>query len=291
MPFCDHPGVVKEGPPPLIAAVLVGVALALAGLLAGGAGAASRDLTLGAARCELTPAARTGSAEDGGACEGVRPGGLVETRAGGEGGESSFCTLNFLFHGSDGRRYIGTAGHCVLGESAFDVDAGEKRWRRRGPVARDASGKPIGRYAYAILREPKDFALIRLRKRVEASPAMCHFGGPTGINADRPQGAVTLHFYGNGAIAGETTPARTLHAQGMRDPDRVHAFGPATPGDSGAGVISADGRAVGPLVSVGVHVGAGAGSVGITRLPPQLERARETLGLRLRLRKAPFGGS
>src|SRR6267378_8622222 len=38
-----------------------------------------------------------------GACPGVRPGAIVLTEIG-------QCTLNFLFRGSDGSRYVGTAG-------------------------------------------------------------------------------------------------------------------------------------------------------------------------------------
>lgn len=46
-------------------------------------------------------------------CPGVRPGALVSS----SGGQ---CTFNFMWLGSDGARYIGTAGHCI-------VDAGEEQ--------------------------------------------------------------------------------------------------------------------------------------------------------------------
>jgi hypothetical protein len=66
------------------------------------------------------------------------------------------CTFNFLFTGSDGSRYIGTAGHCILGESPIGGDVGEQSWARgTGPVARDASGNRIGEFAYAILQGPE----------------------------------------------------------------------------------------------------------------------------------------
>lgn len=70
-------------------------------------------------------------------------------------------------------------------------------------------------------------------------------------------------------------------------------FGSDLLGDSGSGVISDDGRAVGVLVTVGVHagsIGAGgvdAGVVGVTRLAPQLARAAEVLGVALTLATAP----
>lgn len=122
---------------------------------------------------------------------------------------------------------------------------------------------------------------------------MCHFGGPTGVNADMPSGVVVMHHYGNGVAIGSVLPARTALAVGMPDPDHVFAEGLALPGDSGSGIITADGRAVGVIVTVGVHTGAiGTGGVdadviGITRLAPQAERAADVLDIGLTLQTAP----
>jgi len=225
-----------------------------------------------------------------GACPGVRPGAIVLTDVG-------ECTLNFLFQGSDGNRYIGTAGHCILGSSPIgNGDVGETSWAPgKGPVARDSAGNRIGEFAYAILQDPKDFSLVRLDAQTQASAGMCVFGGPTGVNDDRPglTQPVVLKWFGNGVVAGSTVPARSAIAAGMPSPEHVFAQGAATPGDSGSGVISADGRAVGALVTVGVHTGtlslAGgdAGLVGITRLTPQVERAQQVLGTNLVLQSAP----
>jgi hypothetical protein len=163
-----------------------------------------------------------------------------------------------------------------------------------GPEARDASGARIGEFAYAILQDPKDFSLIRLDPQVEASAGMCHFGGPTGTNDDQPGlfQPVVLNWFGNGIVAGTVLPARSALAAGMPSPDHVFAQGAATPGDSGSGVISSDGRAVGVLVTVGVHAaslgsaGGDAGLIGITRLTPQVERAQQVLGVNLDLQQA-----
>src|SRR6266566_5910847 len=62
----------------------------------------SANWTLGGVPCTLIPvpaAAPLGT----GTCPGVRPGAIVLTDVG-------QCTLNFLFLGSDGASYIGTAG-------------------------------------------------------------------------------------------------------------------------------------------------------------------------------------
>jgi hypothetical protein len=57
--------------------------------------------------------------------------------------------------------------------------------------------------------------------------------------------------------------------------------------------VSDDGRAVGVVVTVGVHTGSigtggvDAGVTGITRLTPQVERAEHVLGIGLGLVTAP----
>ena len=118
---------------------------------------------------------------------------------------------------------------------------------------------------------------------------MCQFGGPTGINSDVAGGTKVLEYWGNGIGIGSTVPARSAVADGFPNPDHVYALGLALPGDSGSAVISDDGRAVGVLVTVGVHGfgidqnGVDAGTVGITRLAPQLARASQVLGTPLSL--------
>jgi hypothetical protein len=265
---------------------LAAATAAHAGLLSGLGGGWEPNWTLGGRSVrliEVPAAAPVGT----GSCPGVRPGAIVNS-------DTGQCTFNFLFTGSDGVRYIGTAGHCILGESPIGGDVGEFAWGPGdGPEARDADESRIGEFAYAILEDPKDFAVIRLDAGVEASAGMCHFGGPTGVNAERPTGPVVLHHSGNGLAIGSVLPARTGVALGMPDPDHVFAQALALPGDSGSGVISDDGRALGVLVTVGVHSGAigssgvDAGVVGITRLGPQVDRAEEVLGVGLTLELAP----
>jgi hypothetical protein len=255
----------------------------------GKAKADGANFTLGGQPCKLIPvpaAAPVGT----GTCPGVRPGAIVNS-------DKGQCTFNFVFSGSDGREYIGTAGHCILGESVTGGEcAGEESWSAgNGPVARNANGNRIGEFAYAVLCDPKDFALIRLDNGVNAQPGMCHFGGPVGgINSDQTSSAVLLQYFGNGLGVGSVVPARTAVAVGMPDPDHVFATGVVVPGDSGSGVISSDGRAVGVNVTTGVHVGSigtggvDAGLVGMTRLGPQRNRAETVLGINLGLQTAPL---
>jgi hypothetical protein len=292
------------------------------------AAAGQAPFTLGGVPCSLIPVpAADGPAPVGSStCPGVRPGGRVLTSIGD-------CTLNFLFRAPDGTRYIGTAGHCVnLGtEHTFkDEDSSgrahiERLWAwGTGPVAKDPAGQRIGEFVYAIMRDPKDFALIRLDPGVAASPEMCYFGAPHGVFTSDTGDALVLRYYGNGTAVGaakvgvepstghpnrvddsDVASARSAVAMGTPDPDHIYAAGLALPGDSGAGVMTADGRAVGVLVSTGLHgirfaggpdtipspshfprvddKGVDVGTMGITRLEPQLARASEQLGVPLEL--------
>jgi hypothetical protein len=134
---------------------------------------------------------------------------------------------------------------------------------------------------------------------------MCHFGSPRGVHTTRTATAVVLHYYGNGQGIDTVAPARSALALGTPNPDHVYAAGLALPGDSGAGVMTADGLALGVLVTSGLEGiefghgpydtpspselpqvdgnGVDVGTMGITRLGPQLARASQRLGVPLEL--------
>jgi hypothetical protein len=254
---------------------------------------AAREIpfALGHVPCSLIPVPAATAPVGTGTCPGVRPGGRLVTKVGG-------CTFNFLFRAPDGTRYIGTAGHCVGSGAAWPQ---EKVWARgSGPEAQGADGQRIGEFAYSVMHSPKDFALIRLDPGVAASPEMCYFGGPRGLYTANTTDPVVLHYYGNAVAIGTVLPARSGVALGTPNPDHVYAAGLALPGDSGSGVMTADGLALGVLVTTGLH-GYGFkpgpfdtpspkkeesddfGTMGITRLGPQLARASEQLGVPLEL--------
>jgi hypothetical protein len=246
--------------------------------------AQASSFTLGGAKCSLikVPTADGKLPVGVGNCPGVRPGGTLHSDIG-------QCTMNFLFETPDHERFIGTAGHCILGEGPVADHGGEKTWPKgQGPVAKDDAGKRFGEFAYAVLQDPKDFSLIRIDPGIESSPEMCDFGGPTGINDDITGDPTVLEYFGNGVGIGQALPARSAVAMGLVNADHVYAAGLALPGDSGSAVISEDGRAVGVLVTVGVHGfgldengGIDFGTVGITRIVPQVARAGQALGIKL----------
>jgi hypothetical protein len=275
-----------------LATLVLASALTAAPALAGGSsGGATKAAQAAAVKCRHAIRFETGKPLAGPvalpteACPGVRPGAVLRIPS-----QHAQCTFNAMFLGSDGARYMTTAGHCVL----EGTNIKEKAWPAgKGPVAADGDGKRVGEFAYAILNDPKDIALIRLDNGVTASPQLCHFGGPTHM-ADNSAGPAVLDHFGQGVAVSGLLPGRTQLALSLADPDRLDAIGLATPGDSGSLVQTASGGAVGVLVTTGFGVGfTGAGTpdignVGITRFVPQLAHATDVTGVKYTLQTAPL---
>ena len=260
-----------------------------------GTATAGADWSLGGRPCSLiaVPAAGPFGVSS---CPGVRPGAIIQTSTGS-------CSLNFLFTDTRGDRFIGTAGHCLLATTSIGGggNVGEVTFAEgEGPEALDGQGNRIGEFAYAVLEDPKDFALIRLDEGVEANPQVCTFGGPTGINDSQPGllEPTVLTSYGNPLGLGTGVTAKSFVALGMPNQDHLFATGLVLPGDSGGPVLDEAGRAVGVVVTTGLHPpsdlqslvaldGLDAGLVGITRIGPQIERAGDALGTDFDIVTAP----
>ena len=254
--------------------------------------ASGSEWTLGGQPCRLieVPAAGPFGVSS---CPGVRPGSIVQSDVG-------TCTMNFMFTDTRGDRYIGTAGHCVLASTPIGGggNVGEFTYEPgQGPEARDAEGNRFGEFAYAVLEDPRDFALIRLDDGVEASPQVCTFGGPTGINDSQPGllEPTVLNSFGNPLGLGTGVTAKSFLALGMPNPDHLFATGLVLPGDSGGPVLDAAGQAVGVVVTTGLHLGdltslvegLDVGLVGISRIAPQIAQAEDALDTTLELVTAP----
>lgn len=216
-----------------------------------------------------------------GPCPGVRPGAAVWSEGGG-------CTFNYMFSGYardelgalvEVGRFMGTAGHCIVDQSEQ-----EHVWPPgTGPEARDGNDRRIGEFAYAVNSSTKDFSLIRLDPEIIANPAMCHFGGPTGIwdPSLSPVAPRVIQHFGQGIVFGNTVSARS-GAGYLSDPNWTFAGTGASFGDSGSGVETDDGRAMGVLVAISPL------GIVITRLAPRVEDARKALGLEtLEIQTAP----
>jgi hypothetical protein len=149
------------------------------------------------------------------------------------------CTANFIF--TDGTsQYIGTARHCVdkTGQTVvMQVDT--TTLAEVGTVVKHTGGDG----------EPgNDFSLIRIDPAVAqkwgVNPAMPVVGGPQGVYDECAVGQ-PLDYYGHGygVAVGQGKPEGGLAIQWFADGYNWEGVG--APGDSGSGVLAADGRAAG----------------------------------------------
>jgi len=210
-------------------------------------------------------------------CPGVRPGAMYFADNG------NGCSMSFVFHGSDRHEYVASAGHCIWADSNLGSPADkEAKWKPgAGMPVSDPSGQRIGRFAYGIWTDERDFSLIRLDSGVQASAAMCYFGGPVSMYTAHSSGIVFLKHFGNGLIYGDTIPARTALARNTLDAHYVYAYAAALPGDSGSAVMTEDGQAIGTLVDLD-----GDGTVAMTRLDTSVAEAERYMHVRLSLQRA-----
>lgn len=163
------------------------------------------------------------------------------------------CTSNFLFATPDNATlFLGTAAHCV-----DDKEIGD-------PVT-VAAGAAEGTLAYSSFHTmnetgddiaANDFALIELpdEARDRVHPAMLTFGGPTEISAEVGVGD-KLYAHGNSTMRPGQTPEEAGPREGyVTHHDEwetgMYFAGPGIPGDSGSAVTTADGAALGTLVTL-----------------------------------------
>lgn len=160
--------------------------------------------------------ARSACARDA-ACEGIRPGARL----------LNGCTMAWVLR-DENAVYITTAGHCV-GEGMRMTMEGVGEFGT--VVVREASGLGLD---YAVIRIDPTMAPL-------VDPTMCAFGGPA-ASAARAEPGLAYRMYGWGEGAAE--PART--GPEAAPPAEFLLWGSRVrPGDSGAPVMSLDGRAMG----------------------------------------------
>ena len=166
------------------------------------------------------------------------------------------CTANFVYYNgsgaiagrvsSGGNHYLGTAGHCVekTGEPVYAAVATPGV----GPAI-----KRIGTVSKFVVDYPdesgniRDFAAIKLDDGQQVYP-QSPVGGPQGIY-DGCAAGEPLKYYGHGyeAVVAQGKPEGGLAVHWYRT--GFGWAGPAFGGDSGSGVLHADGRAVGDLTA------------------------------------------
>ena len=164
------------------------------------------------------------------------------------------CTANFIYYSgsggtapavSNGNHYLGSAGHCSdkVGEPVY------------GAISTPGVGPAIARIGTIAKRiddydgsRVYDFEAIKIEPGFEIYPAS-PVGGPNGIY-DGCDVGTPLKYYGHGY---EIAVAQGKPEGGVSThwfDDGYGWAGPAFGGDSGSGVLTADGRAAGNLTAI-----------------------------------------
>lgn len=163
----------------------------------------------------------------------------------------SFCTLNWIYDGSGGNVYAGTAGHCV-------DNVGQ-----RVSLATGSLGEPIEEFgSVAYIDDNLDYAFIEVDDadlgQVEAA-MKGHPNIPTGVSttATAARGDL-MQFSGNG-VGFHLLPITQEQRVGIlhsNDGTQHYILGIVTPGDSGGPVANlTDGnKAFGIVNTVGAGV-------------------------------------
>lgn len=202
----------------------------------------------------------------------IRPGVQVITDGdprSGTGGARE-CTSNFVYASADNATvYLGVAAHCVSGLKVGDpADIGPGI--AKGAIAYaswyvmnnsevpDDPTQPASCASEkdAAVCDANDFALIKLDPATVAmtSPAMLHFGGPVGLaDSSSVKQLDKVLTYGNSDLRSGLEPYQEKEGYVSEETGwttYILTQFPGLPGDSGSGVVTADGHALGDRKSV-----------------------------------------
>jgi hypothetical protein len=219
------------------------------------------------------------------------------------------CTANFVFTDRLGRVYVGYAAHCASRGSSTDTNGCRTRSHPTGTVVRFARGATLlgpgrtvgyGRLAYsswismrrrgvrnAAACANNDFALVRVLpvSVPRVNPTVPGWGGPVGLDTDGVPAGSRVYSYGASSLSptGVTQRRGTHLGQSARGWHHdVYQVPPGVPGDSGAGLLDAQGRAFGTLSTVAVAPLPGSNGVGdLLRELRYAQRWSGIAGLRL----------
>ncbi|MDO9456155.1 hypothetical protein [Nocardioides sp.] len=193
------------------------------------------------------------------------------------------CTGNFVFTDSSGGVYVGYAAHCAgLGEATDtngclneSVPIGTTvTFNEGGSLVSEGTQLGTGTLVYSSWRTMRangvtdantcaynDFALVKVSAADagKVNPSIPFWGGPTGIDTDGTAAGDRVWSYGNSSLrAGVTllspktgiSLGDTAADGGWTHP--LYTVTPGVPGDSGSAFVTAGGKAIGTLSTLGL---------------------------------------
>ncbi|MBZ5737271.1 S1 family peptidase [Nocardioides mangrovi] len=206
----------------------------------------------------------------------IHPGTMMYT-------EGAQCTANFVFTDGSGATYVGYAAHCAGTGSSTDTDGcstqslplGTKvTFNEGGSLIDEGTQVGSGTLAYSSWNTMhsigetdantcayNDLALVKVDAAdvSKVNPSIPFWGGPTGIDTDGTAAGDRVWTYGNSSLrAGiSVLSPHTGISLGDQAADGgwshpLYTVSPGIPGDSGSAFVSADGKAIGVLSTLGL---------------------------------------
>ncbi len=193
------------------------------------------------------------------------------------------CTANFVYTDGAGSTYVGYAAHCAgLGE-ATDTDGCQAdslplgtrvTFNEGGSLINEGTVVGNGTLVYsswltmhqlgttdANTCAYNDLALVKVDAGdvSKVNPSVPFWGGPTGIDTDGTAAADRVWTYGNSSLRFGITQLSPHTGISLGDQAAdggwshpLYTVTPGIPGDSGSGFLSAGGKAIGTLSTLGL---------------------------------------
>jgi len=193
------------------------------------------------------------------------------------------CTANFVYTDAAGNVYVGYAAHCAgLGEAtdtngclAESLPVGTPvTFNEGGSLVNEGTVVGQGTLVYSSWLKMhelgttdantcayNDLALVKVAAgdAAKVNPSIPFWGGPTGIDADGTAAGDRVYTYGNSSLrlgVSQLSPHTGISIGddaadgGWSHP--LYTVTPGVPGDSGSAFVSADGKAIGVLSTLGL---------------------------------------
>jgi hypothetical protein len=193
------------------------------------------------------------------------------------------CTANFVFDDAAGNVYLGYAAHCAGLGGATDTNGCENdslplgtkvTFNEGGSLLTNGTQVGLGTLVYSSWRTMRamgvtdantcaynDFALVRVNAADvgKVNPSIPFWGGPTGIDTDGTAAGDRVWSYGNSSLRAGLTVLSPKTGISLGDSAEdggwshpLYTLTPGIPGDSGSAFVSAGGKAVGTLSTLGL---------------------------------------
>jgi hypothetical protein len=203
------------------------------------------------------------------------------------------CTANFVYTDGAGDVFVGYAAHCAGTGSSTDTNGCQTQSVPLGTkVTFSNDGNPgsegttvgSGTLAYSSwITEHQngekdantcaynDLALVKVDPADvgKVNPSVPTFGGPTGVKSATLAAGDKVYSYGNSSLRGGISQLSPKYGTSVGDDTAdggwshpVYTVTPGIPGDSGSGLLDANGNAIGVLSTVAIAPLAGSNNFG-----------------------------